>query len=65
MDASCPHMASCALYPLFRLRANLSLWQERYCQAHYQECERFKLSENGQSVPDNLLPNGMTLGKKA
>ena len=58
---SCPHMDACPLYPLFKLQANLRLWQERYCTADYSTCARYKLSRECKSVPPNLLPNGTLL----
>jgi hypothetical protein len=57
----CPRIEHCELYPLFRLRASLRTWQLRYCEASYQECERYRLAERGMAMPQNLLPNGKLL----
>ncbi len=66
-DSQCPHLASCALYPLFTMKATLSVWQTNYCQGDYARCERYQRSCRGEKVPQNLLPNGKLLsigGKK-
>lgn len=61
---SCPHTTGCRLYPLFRMQAMLRIWQDRYCEGEYTQCERFKRATGKEAVPDNLLPNGKLLGKK-
>jgi hypothetical protein len=57
----CPYVEQCELYPLFRLRASLRTWQIRYCEAAYNECERYRLAERAEAMPSNLLPNGKLL----
>ncbi len=58
---SCPHMPSCPLYPVFKLKALLNIWKITCCEGDHEKCERFKLSSVGARVPLNLLPNGKTL----
>jgi hypothetical protein len=57
----CPHLSSCPLFPLFTMKASLSVWQVHYCKGQFESCSRLKLSKAGQRVPPNLLPNGKTL----
>ncbi len=57
----CPHKSSCPLFPLFTLTSNLHLWQDRYCDGAFATCERFRLSNAGQEVPETMLPNGALL----
>ena len=57
----CPRVEHCEIYPLFRLRASLRTWQIRYCEAAYEQCERYRLAQRGQAMPQNLLPNGKLL----
>jgi hypothetical protein len=57
----CPFVENCELYSLFRLRASLKTWQIRYCEAAFQECQRYQLAERGEAMPPTLLPNGKSL----
>ena len=58
---SCSHIKTCPLFPLFRMSANLKIWQIKYCDSDHSKCERYKRSSNGERVPLNLLPNGTSL----
>ncbi len=58
---ACPHTSSCELFPLFKLKTTLRVWQIRYCEGDYQSCERFKRSVCGEAMPSNLLPNGKVM----
>jgi hypothetical protein len=58
---ACSHISTCPLFPLFTLKASLSVWQVHYCNGKFETCERLKLSKAGQRVPPNLLPNGKSL----
>jgi hypothetical protein len=60
---ACSHMLTCPLYPMFKLKENLTIWKNRYCEKDFQKCERYKLSCEGKPVPLTLLPNGVMLGK--
>lgn len=33
-------------------------WIERYCHGDWQRCVRYRMEENGQYHPDNMLPDG-------
>ena len=57
----CPHMIGCALYPVFKLKAALKVWQTNYCEADFTSCARFQKSCCGDQIPNNLLPNGKLL----
>lgn len=61
---SCSHAATCPLFPLFTLKASLSVWQTHYCDGQFENCERLRLAKSGQRVPPNLLPNGRSLDPK-
>jgi hypothetical protein len=54
-------MPTCALFPIFNLRSSLRVWQSNYCESEFTECERYRRSKSGSSVPMNLLPNGELL----
>jgi len=58
---ACPHSTTCAMFDLLRAAGTLKTWQIRYCGGDYRVCERHRLAERGQPVPDNLLPNGQQL----
>jgi len=59
---NCPHTQGCPLFPLFRLRASLKVWQIQFCESdNHAACARFRLSTTGSRVPPNLLPNGKNL----
>lgn len=60
-EPRCPHTASCAMYELFVFESSLSLWKKSYCFDDYERCARYKLSQEGQEVPLQLLPNGRRL----
>jgi hypothetical protein len=58
-------MSSCNLFPIFKLRSSLRVWQTNYCESAFAQCERFKRAQSGSSVPANLLPNGELLNVPA
>lgn len=57
----CPNTPGCPLFPLFKLKSSLGVWQTHYCEDAFEKCERFRLAQSGVRVPPNLLPNGRTL----
>ena len=59
----CEHMTDCAMYQLFTLSGTLAVWQTRYCQDKFENCERYKKTQRGEVVPNNLMPNGRLLKK--
>ncbi len=62
---ACKNMGTCPLFPLFRLKENLKVWQTRFCEGDYERCERYRASAAGKPVPGNLLPNGVLLTVKS
>jgi hypothetical protein len=58
---ACSHANTCPLFPLFSLKASLSVWQLHYCNGQFENCERLKRAKAGERVPPNLLPNGKSL----
>jgi hypothetical protein len=61
MASPCPNAQGCPLFPLFRMKASLGVWQVQFCDARYEDCARYQLAKAGTRVPPNLLPNGKTL----
>lgn len=57
----CPNTAGCPLFPLFRMKASLGVWQACFCENAFETCARYKMSRTGVRVPPNLLPNGKEL----
>ena len=60
-ERQCPHTTSCAMYEVFVFESSLALWKNNYCLSDYERCARYKLSQEGQEVPLQLLPNGRRL----
>ncbi len=61
----CPHSKGC---PLFKeLRGTLKVWRQIYCDEdeRYPTCARFRVSNEGRTVPLTLLPNGKDIGVSA
>jgi ankyrin repeat protein len=56
---SCSHADNCALHAQFAFNPAMKIWQQHYCDKDYKNCARYTLSLQGQSVPLNLLPNGV------
>jgi uracil-DNA glycosylase len=38
-------------------------WIELYCKGDWESCVRYRMEENGQFHPDNMLPDGNILGE--
>ena len=57
----CPNTQGCPLFPLFKMKSSLGVWQTHYCENAYETCARYKLAKDGVRVPPNLLPNGREL----
>jgi hypothetical protein len=57
----CPNTPGCPLFPLFRMKSSLGVWQNHYCENAYETCVRYAMSRTGERVPPNLLPNGREL----
>jgi hypothetical protein len=61
----CPNTQGCPLFPLFRMKSSLGVWQTRYCEDAYETCARYVMAKSGVRVPPNLLPNGRELNLAA
>lgn len=61
---ACHHSRACSLDRCVTTGAALRVWQSFYCEGVFERCERFKLIERGQPIPDLLLPNGRVLERK-
>jgi hypothetical protein len=57
----CPNIATCQLFPRFRMREALNVWIIKYCEGQYEVCSRYKAALSGKPVPPALLPNGRVL----
>jgi hypothetical protein len=62
---ACSHVPTCQLFPLFKVKPSLRIWQMSYCENDFSKCARYKRSQAGEPVPVNLLPSGQILGKKS
>jgi hypothetical protein len=60
-QAPCPFAAECALADRIGMEAALRVWQSFYCEGSCGRCQRYRLYQAGQEVPDRLLPNGRLL----
>jgi hypothetical protein len=60
---ACSHIPTCPLFKHFQSNATLRSWKLMYCDSdkRSQNCERFKRSEAGETVPPNMLPNGKSI----
>ena len=52
---------SVKLFPKFKKRPSLGVWQTFYCHGRFTTCARYRLSLEGKPVPPSLLPNGKEL----
>lgn len=54
------------MFALFNMAGTLRIWQDNYCDAEFERCERYKRSERGERVARELMPNGkmLTLNKR-
>ena len=49
------------MFPIFRSKPALNVYQTVYCRGAFQKCERFKLASGGLMPAPNLLPDGKTV----
>ena len=61
----CTHCDSCQLYAQLAMEPTLRLWKQKYCEELFEQCARFKLALEGQTVPLTLLPNGKKLEQRS
>lgn len=57
-EKSCPYVKGCPVYQHFRTKSVKDVFTTIYCQGNFANCARKKLKDNGDPVPDKLLPNG-------
>lgn len=53
------------MYPHFQLKSVLRIYQSRYCERRFEECERYKLATSGTMPDPDLLPDGERLTSSA
>ncbi len=66
MDFKCKNMEGCPMYDYLTTSVRIIQLQpflNEYClnSNNYNRCARYKIIENGNEPPSNLLPNGDTL----
>lgn len=54
----CPKITMCPMFPLFRSRQVLRVFQIRYCESNFTECQRYQLATSGTMPDRRLLPDG-------
>jgi hypothetical protein len=59
--SACAHVEACPLFRLFTMSVCLGVWKQNYCDAEWTRCARHRRVAAGESVPENLLPNGRLL----
>jgi hypothetical protein len=57
----CPSRSTCPVLRELCSAFELKDWQQAYCDADCERCERRKLTRAGAPVPDDLLPDGRIL----
>jgi hypothetical protein len=57
----CTHRNSCPMYALFETADQLNYWKQRYCNAEFARCARFRSMLAGETPPVQLLPSGRLL----
>jgi len=58
MNVECPYLEQCPMFKHFKLEATKQVFIIQYCRGAFQTCERKKLRDNGEQVPEKLLPDG-------
>lgn len=61
MEKKCPYLEGCRMYKYLRLQSLKEMYITHFCQGNFEECQRKKLRDSGQMVPDKLLPTGAEL----
>ena len=58
--SECEFLAKCPVWAKFNSDIK-NIWINNYCKGDKQDrCERKRRAQAGESVPDNMLPNGTT-----
>lgn len=54
----CPKIAKCPMFPLFRRKVVLRIFQIRYCESDFTECARYRMATAGTMPDPRMLPDG-------
>lgn len=60
-NSGCPHRNTCPMFALFDSAAQLNYWKQRYCDATFEKCARYKSMMAGETPLVHLLPSGRLL----
>ena len=60
MSKRCEFIEGCSMVKYF-CRAAEIVYKNVYCEGGFKTCARYKTRMAGQPVPENLLPQGITL----
>ena len=60
-EKKCVWIETCPMFQYFRLESSKKVFVINYCEGNFEKCERKKLKDAGQTVPEKLLPNGRYL----
>ena len=58
MVGKCPYIAISRLSELIRFDSVRDYFVSLYCEGDFSKCERKKLRDEGEEVPEKLLPDG-------
>ncbi len=57
----CKYSVNCPIYQYFKTSAAKNMYRNKYCHGNFNECQRYKLRQQGQKPPERLLPDGNML----
>lgn len=57
----CKLVSCCRLHRHFVLESTIHFWRAQYCERDFGLCVRLQRHEQGQEVPDAMLPSGEML----
>ena len=57
-EKSCPNVSNCSAYGHFHTKSVRDVFTTIYCLGNFAKCARKKLKDNGDPIPEKLLPNG-------
>jgi len=57
-EKQCKWYQVCPMKKLFEEGRLDKKWIERYCKDDWESCVRYRMEEENQYHPDNMLPNG-------
>jgi uracil-DNA glycosylase len=58
LGTKCKWYSLCPMRKYFMSGRILRFWVELYCHGDWQNCRRFQMEKNGESHPDNMMPDG-------